>query len=231
MPSLSTAVFRRGRRLAAASVIAVAAFSLTACNASAGDTGPAKSAASEAAQGGGTSGSAEGSGATGGTGSGDGSTGGDAASGTAGSAGSDASTGGTGKDSKSGTGSTGSGSTGTTTGEGSTGAGKGTNTGTGRKGTGSTVVGTLKYLAPGKLTIAPEAGMERAFFVADDTKVLGATTICGGPDGSVTIGSDSYGTTSCTKDELDTAAQNGKVKVRVTIHRGIATKVEEHYHP
>lgn len=218
MPSLTTAAFRRARRLAAASIVAVAAFSLTACNSSAGGPGPAKSAAVDAPEGGSTGGS------TGGSGGDAGSSGGDAGSADTGGSGSQSSGGSTG-----GSGSTGSG-TGKGTGTG-TGTGAGTGTGTGRKGVDATLVGTLKYLAPGKLTVTPESGTEQAFFVAEDTKVLGAATLCGGPGGQVTITKDSYGTTPCTTDQLDEAAKKNTVKVRATIHRGIATKVEERYHP
>ncbi|MEU6958358.1 hypothetical protein [Streptomyces chrestomyceticus] len=187
MPSLTTTAFRRARRLAAASTVAVAAFSLTACNSSAGGPGPAGSATVDAPEGGSTGGSSGGS--TGGTGS-----------------------------------------TGPGTGKG-TGAGTGTGTGAGRKGVDATLVGTLKYLAPGKLTVTPESGTEQAFFVAADTEVLGAATICGGPGGRVTITKESYGTTPCTTDQLDEAAKKNTVKARATIRQGIATKVEERYHP
>ncbi|GCD36938.1 lipoprotein [Streptomyces chrestomyceticus JCM 4735] len=229
MPSLTTTAFRRARRLAAASIVAVAAFSLTACNSSAGGPGPAKSAAVDAPEGGSTGGSSGGS--TGGSGGDAGSSGGDAGS-SGGDAGS-ADTGGSGSQSSGGS-TGGSGSTGSGTGKGTgtgTGTGAGTGTGTGRKGVDATLVGTLKYLAPGKLTVTPESGTEQAFFVAEDTKVLGAATLCGGPGGQVTITKDSYGTTPCTTDQLDEAAKKNTVKVRATIHRGIATKVEERYHP
>ncbi|WP_206506379.1 hypothetical protein [Streptomyces chrestomyceticus] len=224
MPSLTTTAFRRARRLAAASIVAVAAFSLTACNSSAGGPGPAESAAVGASEGGSTGGSTGGS--SGGSTGGSGSSGGDAGSADTGGSGSQASGGSTGGTSG-GTGSTGSG-----TGKGTdTGTGTGPGTGTGRKGVDATLVGTLKYLAPGKLTVTPESGTEQAFFVAEDTKVLGAATLCGGPGGQVTITKDSYGTTPCTTDQLDEAAKKNTVKVRATIHRGIATKVEERYHP
>ncbi|MFF3273070.1 hypothetical protein ACFYWU_19410 [Streptomyces chrestomyceticus] len=220
MPSLTTTTFRRARRLAAASIVAVAAFSLTACDNSADGPGPAKSAAVDAPEGGSTGGS------SGGSPGGSGSAGGDAGSADTGSSGSRASGGSTGGTSG------GSGSTGSGTGKGTgAGTGSGTGTGTGRKGVDATLVGTLKYLAPGKLTVTPESGTEQAFFVAEDTKVLGAATLCGGPGGQVTITKDSYGTTPCTTDQLDEAAKKNTVKVRATIHRGIATKVEERYHP
>ncbi|MEU4202404.1 hypothetical protein AB0F64_20975 [Streptomyces sp. NPDC026294] len=211
MTSLTTAAFRRGRRLAATAIVAVAAFSLTACNSSSGGPGPAESAAVDAPEGGSSGGS--------------GSAGGDAGPADTGTSGAQAAGGSTGGGTSGGTGSSGSG-----TGK-AAGTGTGAGTGAGRKGVDATLVGTLKYLAPGKLTVTPRSGTEQAFFVAADTEVLGAATICGGPDGQVTITDDSYGTTACTTDQLDEAAKKNTVKVRATIHKGIATKVEERYHP
>ncbi|MEN2419912.1 hypothetical protein AABB02_17655 [Streptomyces rimosus] len=224
MSSISTAAFRRGRRIAAASVVAIAAFSLTACNApGSDDPKPAKSAASEAPGNGSSDGSTGSSGGAAGSAGGDtGSTG----AGSSGSQGSGGSTGGSGTGHRGSGTSGGSGSTGST---GSTGSGGGT--GTGHKGANVTLNGTLKYLAPGKYTVAPESGMEQAFFVATDTRILGATTICGGPDGRVTIDKSSYGTTTCTTDDLEKAAKMNTVKVRVTVKKGIATQVVERYHP
>ncbi|KWT58570.1 hypothetical protein ADL21_28565 [Streptomyces albus subsp. albus] len=226
MSSISTTAFRRARRIAAASVVAIAAFSLTACNAPGGDDPkPAKSAASEAPGNGspdGTTGSS--GGAAGSVGGDTGATGtGSAGAGSSGSQGAGASTGG------SGSGHRGSGTSGGSGSTGSTGSGSGT--ATGRKGGNVTLNGTLKYLAPGKYTVAPESGMEQAFFVATDTRILGATTICGGPDGRVTIDKSSYGTTTCTTDDLEKAAKMNTVKVRVTVRKGIATQVVERYHP
>ncbi|KEF04746.1 MULTISPECIES: hypothetical protein [Streptomyces] len=227
MSSISTAAFRRGRRIAAASVVAIAAFSLTACNAPGGDDPkPAKSAASEAPGNGSSDGSTGSSGGAAGSAGGDtGSTG----AGSSGSQGSGGSTGGSGSGHRGSGTSGGSGSTGSGGSTGSTGSGGGT--GTGHKGANVTLNGTLKYLAPGKYTVAPESGMEQAFFVATDTRILGATTICGGPDGRVTIDKSSYGTTTCTTDDLEKAAKMNTVKVRVTVKKGIATQVVERYHP
>ncbi|KOG52822.1 hypothetical protein ADK76_30780 [Streptomyces griseoflavus] len=217
MSSISTTAFRRARRIAAASVVAIAAFSLTACDAPGGDDPkPAKSAASEAPGNGPTGSTGSSGGAAGSAGGDTGATG----AGSSGSQGSGASTGG------SGSGHRGSGTSG---GSGSTGSGSGT--ATGRKGGNVTLNGTLKYLAPGKYTVAPESGMEQAFFVTTDTRILGATTICGGPDGRVTIDKGSYGTTTCTTDDLEKAAKMNTVKVRVTVRKGIATQVVERYHP
>ncbi|MFF2807902.1 hypothetical protein ACFVT2_12030 [Streptomyces sp. NPDC058000] len=97
-----------------------------------------------------------------------------------------------------------------------------------------TIVGTLKYLAPGKLIVKPQGGgMEEAFFVANATRILGAAAICSVDDGSVTIGHDGYGTSKCTVDQLEKAAKTSSVTVRVTMDRksGAAETVEEKYHP
>ncbi|SHM70508.1 hypothetical protein [Streptomyces yunnanensis] len=97
-----------------------------------------------------------------------------------------------------------------------------------------TLVGTLGYLAPGKLTVKPQGGgMEQAFFVANATRILGAAAICSVDDGSVTIGTDGYGTSKCTVEQLEKAAKTDSVTVRVTMDRksGAAETVAEKYHP
>jgi hypothetical protein len=96
------------------------------------------------------------------------------------------------------------------------------------------ILGTLQYLAPGKFIVHPADGsMDQAFYVADDTQILGAAAICGPADGTVTIGADGYGTSKCTADQLETASKTNAVKVRVTMDRktGTVSKVEEKYHP
>lgn len=98
------------------------------------------------------------------------------------------------------------------------------------------IVGTLKYLAPGKLTVKPEnGGMEQAFLVANATKILGAAAICSedGGAGGASIGDDGYGTAKCSVEELEKAAKTNSVTVRVTMDRksGGAETVEEKYHP
>lgn len=106
--------------------------------------------------------------------------------------------------------------------------------GTADAGDQSTIVGTLKYLAPGKLTVTPRnGGTERAFLVSNATKILGAAAICSDTDGRVTIGSDGYGTSTCTVDQLETAAKTSSVSVRVTLdtRSGGAETVAEKYHP
>lgn len=97
-----------------------------------------------------------------------------------------------------------------------------------------TVVGTLEYLAPGKLIVKPQGGgTDQAFYVSNATTILGAAAICSGPDGNVTIGSDDYGTTKCTESQLEKAAKMSSVTVRVTLDRtsGGADTVAERYHP
>lgn len=97
-----------------------------------------------------------------------------------------------------------------------------------------TIVGTMEYLAPGKLIVKPEdGGTDQAFLVANATNIRGAAAICTAPDGSVAIGDDGYGTAKCTVDELEKAAKTNSVTVRVTMDRksGGADTVEEKYHP
>lgn len=109
-----------------------------------------------------------------------------------------------------------------------------TGSGVANAGSELTVVGTLSYLAPGKLLVKPQdGGMAQGFFVSNATKVLGAAAICSGTDGNVTIGSDDYGTTKCTEGQLETAAKMDSVTVRVTMDRtsGAAETVAERYHP
>ncbi|GAA1909167.1 hypothetical protein [Streptantibioticus ferralitis] len=97
-----------------------------------------------------------------------------------------------------------------------------------------TIVGTLEYLAPGKLIVKPQGGgMDQAFLVSNATRILGAAAICSDTDGRVTIGHDGYGTSKCTVDQLEKAAKTDSVTVRVTMNSqsGGAETVEEKYHP
>ncbi|SOE15914.1 hypothetical protein SAMN06272775_6805 [Streptomyces sp. 2323.1] len=98
------------------------------------------------------------------------------------------------------------------------------------KGGNGTWTGVLKYLASGKLTVTPASGTEQAFFVGSDTKTLGAATICAS-NGNVTVDSSGYGTSPCTEEQLEKAAHMGSVEVRVTAEGGVATRIAEHYHP
>ncbi|MEX2969909.1 hypothetical protein [Streptomyces sp. C184] len=98
------------------------------------------------------------------------------------------------------------------------------------KGGNGTWTGVLKYLAPGKLTVTPASGTEQAFFVGSGTKTLGAATICAS-NGNVTVDSSGYGTSPCTEEQLEKAAKMDSVEVRVTAEGGVATRIAEHYHP
>ncbi|MFI7095050.1 hypothetical protein [Streptomyces lydicus] len=203
---LATATLRRTRRLAAASLLAAAALSLTACQ-SGGDPAPAASsssagdptAADRGAQGGSPSAppTAADGGAQGGSPSAPGK----------------------------GVSRTGAGKTAATGGGGQGGASAG------NKGVGGTWVGKLKWLTDDKLTVAPKNGMEQAFYLNDSTKALGAAALCEAPDGRVHLDASGYGTTSCSLADLRKAARLGYVDVRVTVVNGVATKVAEHYHP
>ncbi|GAA1090833.1 MULTISPECIES: hypothetical protein [Streptomyces violaceusniger group] len=116
------------------------------------------------------------------------------------------------------------------------GNGGGTGGGAANAGNHRVYVGTLKYLAPGKMTIKPEGGgMEQAFLVSNATKILGAAAICSEDDGAegASIGDDGYGTSKCTVEQLEKAAKTNSVTVRVTMNpkSGGAETVEEKYHP
>ncbi|MGW2516077.1 hypothetical protein ACWC09_03425 [Streptomyces sp. NPDC001617] len=91
-------------------------------------------------------------------------------------------------------------------------------TGTGKKGVNGTWFGNVSYLAPGKYTVSDQKGFEQAFYVADDTKVYGAGTICGD--------SASSGTTRCTLDQLEAAVKKG-LDAEVRITDGVATTITE----
>ncbi|MEV6942432.1 hypothetical protein AB0N07_10580 [Streptomyces sp. NPDC051172] len=75
--------------------------------------------------------------------------------------------------------------------------------------------GTVSYLAPGKYLVAVPGKTDRAFFVATDTQVHGAGTICGG--------------SHCTLDQLETATRKAAVPADVTIRKGVATVVRERH--
>ncbi|MFF3749874.1 hypothetical protein ACFYYH_05330 [Streptomyces sp. NPDC002018] len=74
-----------------------------------------------------------------------------------------------------------------------------------------TVTGLLTFMAPGKLEVGG-----RPFFVAEDTVIQGGE-ICGDPE--------TPETENCTPDDLDMAAKNGNLNVKVTIKKGIAERV------
>ncbi|MET7905941.1 hypothetical protein ABZS86_32570 [Streptomyces sp. NPDC005355] len=82
------------------------------------------------------------------------------------------------------------------------------------KATNGTFSGALTYLAPGKYIV-----QNKAFFVADDTEIVGAGTICGDPEGQTS--------NDCTFDQLDAAVKKGGVHADVTVVKGIATRIAE----
>ncbi|MEV0375573.1 hypothetical protein AB0I10_38490 [Streptomyces sp. NPDC050636] len=214
--STTRSVFRRGRRVAAASLIAVAALSLTACQGAEDDTKADKvSSSSDAAGKGASSGGesvtpgkngAQDGGGNGGNGSG---------AGTGGNTGGNTGGGSTSNAGKDGAGT----SSGSAAGSGDASNGKGVN---------GTFNGVLNYLAPGKLTVSPKSGTEQAFFVSTQTKTLGAAGICAS-NGNVTADDSGYGTSPCTESQLEKAAKMNSIEVRVTLQGGVATKIVEHY--
>ncbi|MFI6657057.1 hypothetical protein ACIBL8_16265 [Streptomyces sp. NPDC050523] len=90
--------------------------------------------------------------------------------------------------------------------------------GTGATGVNGTWLGNVSYLAPGKYTVSDMKGVEQAFYVAEDTAVRGAGTICGSP-----MSQSMY---TCTLDQLEAAAKKG-VSAKVVIADGVATSVTE----
>jgi hypothetical protein len=78
--------------------------------------------------------------------------------------------------------------------------------------------GTVEYLAPGKHIVKAD-GKEQQFFVAEDTRIYGAGTICGeyNPDAN----------TPCTADDLDKVLKSGSIAADVVMKDGIATTVTE----
>lgn len=229
-PTPLSSALHRGRRIAAASLIAVAALSLTACGSGGDDTKASTKVSSRpdpsdlskeaaalgnVAEGPGTKDKATprpkpsdaGKSNHGGSGAGGGKTGRD--SGTSGNHGTSG-TSGAGSDSNS---------------------AAGTGSAPDGKGVSGTWNGVLKYLTPGKMTVAPDSGAEQRFDIGPQTKALGAAAMCGGPDGDVTMDENGYGTSPCTESQLDEAARTNSLKVRVTVEDGVATQVAEHYHP
>ncbi|MEU6328591.1 hypothetical protein ABZ851_15145 [Streptomyces sp. NPDC047049] len=229
-PATVGSALRRGRRIAAASLIAVAALSLTACGSGSDDTKASTKVSSRpdpndlskeaaalgnVAEGPGTKDKSAPSPKPSDTGKSN-----DGGSGA-----------GSGKTSR-GSGTSGNHGTGGTSGAGSdSGSTDGTGPAPDDKGVSGTWNGVLKYLTPGKMIVAPDSGAEQRFAIGPQTKALGAAAMCGGPDGDVTMDKDGYGTSPCTESQLDEAARMNSLNVRVTVEDGVATKVAEHYHP
>lgn len=78
--------------------------------------------------------------------------------------------------------------------------------------------GTVEYLAPGK-HIVNANGKEQQFWVAEDTKVYGAGTICG----KLNPAAD----TPCTVEDLEKILKDGSIAADVVMKNGIATKITE----
>ncbi|NUQ97422.1 MAG: hypothetical protein HOY79_13025 [Streptomyces sp.] len=90
------------------------------------------------------------------------------------------------------------------------------NTSKSQQGVNATITGgKVSYLAPGKYIVSVPGKTDRAFFVADDTQVHGAGTICGG--------------SQCTLGQLETATRKAAVPADVTIRKGVATVVRERH--
>ncbi|MFJ9020851.1 hypothetical protein ACIRPU_12835 [Streptomyces sp. NPDC102259] len=93
------------------------------------------------------------------------------------------------------------------TGEGDVTAGKG-------KGVSGTWLGTVSYLAPGKYTVSDMKDPEQQFWLAEDTKIIGAGTMCAAG-------------TQCTEAKLEAAAKGGKLAATVLVTDGVATAITE----
>ncbi|QKV96046.1 hypothetical protein HUT19_33535 [Streptomyces sp. NA02950] len=78
--------------------------------------------------------------------------------------------------------------------------------------------GTVEYLAPGKYIVNAQ-GKEQQFWVADDTKVFGAGTICGPYN--------SAADTPCTVDDLEKILKDGSIAADVVMKNGVADTVTE----
>ncbi|MFK0263891.1 hypothetical protein ACIQU1_21515 [Streptomyces angustmyceticus] len=222
---------RRGRRIAAASLVALAAFSLTACGSDGDDTKASpkvssKPDASDIAKEADALGDVADEPSTKGT---------PAPSRTASqkSGGGSAKTGDgtTGRDSGKSGGSAKTGDGSTSSGGASAGATAGSGSVPDTDDVSGTWDGVLKYLTPGRMIVAPDSGAEQRFSIGPQTKALGAAAMCGAPDGNVTMDENGYGTSPCTESQLDDAARTNAVNVRVTVEDGVATTIAEHYHP
>ncbi|MER5200847.1 hypothetical protein ACWD3J_33520 [Streptomyces sp. NPDC002755] len=93
------------------------------------------------------------------------------------------------------------------TGEGDVTAGKG-------EGVSGTWLGSVSYLAPGKYTVSDIKDTQQQFWLAEDTKIIGAGTMCAAG-------------TQCTEAKLEAAAKGGKLAATVVVTDGIATTITE----
>ncbi|MFE9937205.1 hypothetical protein [Streptomyces hirsutus] len=79
--------------------------------------------------------------------------------------------------------------------------------------------GEVTYLAPGKYIVSVPGKDDQQFFVADDTEVYGAGTVCGEAGAKVDA--------PCTLDQLEAAAKKDAVSADVEMKNGVATLVTE----
>ncbi|MER5434285.1 hypothetical protein [Streptomyces sp. NPDC002588] len=87
-------------------------------------------------------------------------------------------------------------------------------------GVSGTWLGAVTYLAPGKYQVSDGTDKpEQQFWLSEDTEILGAGGMCGDAEGQ--------SATTCTEDELETAAKAGSLTAEVTLKDGIATRIAE----
>ncbi|TQJ54160.1 hypothetical protein OHU34_21905 [Streptomyces sp. NBC_00080] len=80
--------------------------------------------------------------------------------------------------------------------------------------------GTVKYLASGKYIVSVSGKSDQQFWIADDTKILGAGTICGDASSKVDA--------PCEETDLETATKGGRsVNADVEMKDGAATQITE----
>ncbi|MFE7766581.1 hypothetical protein [Streptomyces sp. NPDC057438] len=79
--------------------------------------------------------------------------------------------------------------------------------------------GKVTYLAPGKYIVSVPGKDDQQFWIADDTEVHGAGTICGEAGAKVDA--------PCTPDQLEAAAKKAAVNADVEMSKGVATLVTE----
>jgi len=91
------------------------------------------------------------------------------------------------------------------------------------KGVSGTWYGIVRYVAPGKYLVdGPAAkgsgGEQQAFFLAEDTVILGGGQICGTAGSKVDA--------PCEEADLEKAAKKG-VEAEVVVKNGIATQITD----
>lgn len=126
--------------------------------------------------------------------------------------------------------STGSGSSSASTSSGSTSSGSsssgssssGSSSSGSAKGVSGTWFGAVSYLAPGEYTVTDTKGTEQAFYVSEDTKIVGYDDICD----AINTGPGGEGGVECTEAQLEKAAKKG-FDATVVIKNGIATSIRD----